>query len=347
MTDEAKSISTSRRRILTGAAAGVAATVVGSAMGGRQASAQAVSNAVSARRNLAQLGVSNIEMGIQNQSRTFSSLVPNRADMVSLIREARDLGVTFFDCAELHGPFLCLKILGEAIAPFRNEVAITTKFGFDVDPDTGVFGGGVTSRPERTRLAGEDSLRRLRTDRIDLLSQHRVDPTVPIEDVAGTVRDLMDEGKVLHCRLSEMGPNTVRRAHAELPLTAVQCEQSMLYRERETDILPVTVGLDIGSVPYAPLDYGFLTEAVDMTTQFSPYDFRASTPRMGPENREHNLALVEIVKRWAEAKSATPRRSALAWLMAQRPDIVPIPGTTNLMHLRDNVGATAVQFTRP
>ena len=339
-----------RRTVLTGAAvaavgiAGIGLNGGARAQNGEMHDRRSHRAHSADRRMLGDLEVSAIGMGVQNQHRTFSSLVPNRADMVSLIREAHDLGVTFFDCAEVYGPFHCEEILGEAIEPIRDQVQITTKFGFDVDPETGENRNRVVSEPARIRRAVEGSLRRLKTDRVDLLYQHRVDPDVPIEDVAGTVRDLMDEGKVLHWGLSEMGPNTLRRAHAELPVTAVQNEYSMLYRGLEDDILPITRELGVGFVPFAPLGYGFLTGAVDMTTQFSPLDFRSMTTRMDPENRERNMPLVDIAREWASRKNTTPGQIALAWLMAQRGDIVPIPGTTNLMHLRDNVAAAEVTF---
>ena len=350
MKDETKNggpLDASRRALLTAGAVGAAFAASGMTLG-RGAMAQTATGAGAAapgRRMLGQLEVSEVGLGVQNMHRDFSSLVPNRDDMIALIREAHDLGVTFFDCAEVYGPFLCEEILGEAIEPFRDVVQITTKFGFDVDPETGENRLGVVSEPARIRRAVEGSLRRLRTDRVDLLYQHRVDPNVPIEDVAGTVRDLMDEGKVLHWGLSEMGPNTLRRAHAELPVTAVQNEYSMLYRGPEADILPITAEFGIGFVPFSPLGYGFLTGSVDMATQFSPADFRALTTRMDPENRDANMALVDIAREWAARKGASPGQIALAWLMAQRPDIVPIPGTTNVMHLRDNIGAAGVSFS--
>ncbi|MEO1723525.1 MAG: aldo/keto reductase [Pseudomonadota bacterium] len=297
------------------------------------------------RRMLGSLEVSELGLGVQNMHRTFHTVVPDRHDMIALIRAAYEQGVTFFDCAEVYGPFACERILGEAIAPFRDDVEVTTKFGFNVDPETGVWDFTVNSRPEQIRRAVEGSLRRLGTDRVELLYQHRVDPEVPIEDVAGTVRDLMDEGKLLHWGLSEMGPETLRRAHEILPVSAVQSEYSMLWRERETDILPITRELGIGFVPFAPLGYGFLTGAIDMGTTFAPGDFRANTSRMDEANRAANMALVEIARDWAARKDGKPAQIALAWLLAQGDDIVPIPGTTNMQHLATNIGAAQVSFT--
>lgn len=297
------------------------------------------------RRMLGSLEVSELGLGVQNMHRTFTTLVPDRGDMIALIRAAYDRGVTFFDCAEVYGPFTCEEILGEAMAPFRDDAQIVTKFGFNVDPETGVWDFTLNSRPDHIRRAVEGSLRRFGTDRIDLLYQHRVDPQVPMEDVAGVVSDLMDEGKVLHWGLSETGPDTLRRAHDLLPLAAVQSEYSMLWRGREADILPITRELGIGFVPFAPLGYGFLTGAIDMETSFAPGDFRASTSRMAPQNRAANMALVGLVRDWAARKDGEPGQIALAWLLAQGDSIVPIPGTTQMPHLLDNVAAARVRFT--
>jgi aryl-alcohol dehydrogenase-like predicted oxidoreductase len=231
------------------------------------------------------------------------------------------------------------------VAPFRNDVVIATKFGFNVDLETGKRGPGLISRPAHIKRAVEGSLRRLRTDRVDLLYQHRVDPAVPIEDVAGAIKDLKGEGKVLHWGLCEMGPNTLRRAHAELPVSAVQNEYSMLWRGPEQAIIPLCEELGIGLVPWSPLGYGFLTGAIDAATTFAVGDFRSGTTRMSLENLPHNLRLVELLKSWATRKQATPAQIALAWLMAQRPWIVPIPGTTQMPHMLENTGAAAVRFT--
>ncbi|MCC7371994.1 MAG: aldo/keto reductase [Chloroflexi bacterium] len=305
----------------------------------RQAAAE-----VTGRRKLGSLEVSSIGLGVQNMSRKYEMTVPYRPEMINIIRAAYDHGVTFFDTAEAYGPFECERILGEAIESFRNQVAITSKFGWDIDPDTGQRTGGLNSKPDHVKRAVEGSLTRLRTDRIDLLYQHRVDPEVPIEDVAGAVKDLMDQGKVLHWGLSEMGPGTLRRAHATLPVTAVQNEYSMLWRGPEQDVLPLCEELGIGFVPWSPLGVQFLTGAIDANTRFAPGDIRGVESRFSPENLPHNLGLVEVVKRWAEQKGATPAQIALAWLLAQKPWIVPIPGTTQMSHLLQNVGAADVTF---
>ena len=297
------------------------------------------------RRKLGSLEVSGIGMGVQNMHRKYTTTVPYRPEMISVLREAYDRGVTFFDCAEAYGPFENERILGEAIEPFRNQVRITSKFGWDIDPDTGERGPGLNSRPERIKRAVEGSLQRLRTDRIDLLYQHRVDPDVPIEDVAGAVKDLMDQGKVLHWGLSEPGIQTVRRAHAALPLTAIQNEYSMATRDPEQEVIPLCEELGIGFVPWWPLDCQLLTGWIDAETRFAPGDFRAITPRFAPENLAHNMPLVDLIKAWAVRKQAVPVQIALAWLLAQKPWIVPIPGTTVMAHLRENIGAAAVQFT--
>jgi aryl-alcohol dehydrogenase-like predicted oxidoreductase len=294
---------------------------------------------------LGALEVSSIGMGVQNVARRYETTVPYRPDMVRLVRSAVDLGVTFFDTAEAYGPHEAERIVGDALAPVRGEVVIASKFGFDVDLQTGERRGGRVSRPERIKRAVEGMLRRLQTDRIDLLYQHRVDPEVPIEDVAGAVSDLMAEGKVLHWGLSEMGLGTLRRAHAVLPVTAVQSEYSMLWRGPEAEVLPTCEALGIGFVPWSPLGVGFLTGAIDAQTRFAEGDFRRREPRFAPENLEHNVALVEVARRWAERKDAAPGQIALAWLMAQKPWIVPIPGTTNVAHLRQNVGAAGVELS--
>ena len=332
----------SRRSLLTGTATAAAALAVGAS----RAAAQGTATAPPAgRRMLGSLEVSEIGLGVQNMHRTFHTIVPDRDEMISLIRSAFDEGVTFFDCAEVYGPFECERILGEAAEPIRDEIQITTKFGFGVDPDTGEWDFSVNSRPESIRRAVEGSLQRLRTDRIDLLYQHRVDPSVPIEDVAGVVQELVNEGKVLHWGLSEMGPNTLRRAHQILPVSAVQSEYSMLWRGREADVLPLCEELGIGFVPFAPLGYGFLTGAIDMETSFAPGDFRAMTSRMEGGNRAANMALVDLASDWAARKGVKPGQIALGWLMAQAEFIVPIPGTTQMPHLRDNIAAKDVQFS--
>jgi aryl-alcohol dehydrogenase-like predicted oxidoreductase len=299
---------------------------------------------LSGRRKIGSLEVSSVGLGVQNMSRKYETTVPYRPEMINIIRAAYDRGVTFFDTAEAYGPFECERILGESIAPFRNNVVITSKFGWNIDPETGQFKMGLNSRPEHIKVAVEGMLKRLRTDRIDLLYQHRVDPQVPIEDVAGTVKDLMTQGKVLHWGLSEMGLNTLRRAHAALPVTAVQNEYSMLWRGPEKDVIPTCDELGIGFVPWSPLGVQFLTGCIDANTRFAPGDIRGMESRFSPENLSHNLALVELLKHWAERKSAAPGQIALAWLMAQKPWIVPIPGTTQMAHMVENTGAAEVRF---
>jgi len=300
---------------------------------------------LSGRRKLRSLEVSSVGLGVQNMSRTYQTTVPYRPEMINIIRAAYDHGVTFFDTAEAYGPFECERILGEAIVPFRNKVVITSKFGWNIDPETGRFQMGLNSKPDPIKRAVEGSLKRLRTDHIDLLYQHRVDPQVPIEDVAGAVKDLMSQGKVLHWGLSEMGPNTLRRANAALPVTAVQNEYSMLWRGPEEVILPLCQELGIGFVPWSPLGVQFLTGAIDQQTRFAQGDIRGVESRFSPENLPHNLALVELVKHWAERKSAAPGQIALAWLLAQKPWIVPIPGTTQMAHMLQNIGASSLVFT--
>lgn len=297
------------------------------------------------RRRLGSLEVSSVGIGVQNMSRTYQTTIPTRAEMINIIRTAFDRGVTFFDAAEAYGPHEVERILGEGIAPFRNKVVITSKFGWNIDLETGARRPGLNSRPDHIKLAVEGMLKRLRTDRIDLLYQHRVDPQVPIEDVAGAVKDLMAQGKVLHWGLSEMGLKTLRRAHAALPITAVQNEYSMLWRGPESEVIPLCEVLGIGFVPWSPLGVGFLTGTIDANTRFAPGDIRGVESRFSPENLPHNLALVELVKSWAVRKQAAPAQVALAWLMAQKPWIVPIPGTTQMPHMIENIVAAAVQFT--
>lgn len=265
--------------------------------------------------------------------------------MVALIRHAHDLGVTHFDTAEAYGPFANERLVGKALAPIRDKVVIATKFGFNIDPDTGERGAGTNSQPAHIRRVAEDALKRLKTDRIDLLYQHRVDPAVPIEDVAGAVKDLIAEGKVLHFGLSEAGVQTVRRAHAVQPVTAVQSEYSLFWRGPEVELLPVLDELGIGFVPFSPLGAGFLTGKIDETTTFDATDFRNLVPRLAPEARKANMALVELVKDVAAAKGATPAQIALAWLLAQRSGISPIPGTTKRHRLEENLGAAAVSLS--
>jgi aryl-alcohol dehydrogenase-like predicted oxidoreductase len=278
-------------------------------------------------------------------SRTYQTTVPSRPEMHNIIRTAFDRGVTFFDAAEAYGPLEVERILGEGVQPFRDKVVIATKFGWNIDPETGARGAGLNSRPDHIKLAVDGMLRRLRTDRIDLLYQHRVDPQVPIEDVAGAIKDLKAQGKVLHWGLCEMGPNTLRRAHAELPITAVENEYSMLWRGPEQEIIPLCEQLGIGFVPWSPLGVGFLAGAIDAQTRFAIGDIRGGETRFSPENITANLALVALLKQWAERKQATPAQIALAWLLAQKPWIVPIPGTTQMAHMVENIGATEVRLT--
>ncbi|NTJ11526.1 aldo/keto reductase [Rhizobium lusitanum] len=300
---------------------------------------------VSDRRKLGSLEVSSIGFGVQNMGRTYQTTIPSRPEMINIIRAAHDHGVTFFDTAEAYGPHECERILGEAIAPFRDKVVITSKFGWNIDLETGEFRPGLNSRPDHIKLAVNGMLKRLRTDRIDLLYQHRVDPEIPIEDVAGAIKDLMDQGKVLHWGLSEMGLGTLRRAHSALPLTAVQSEYSMLWRGPEQRVLPVCEELGIGFVPWSPLGVGFLTGAIDERTRFAEGDIRGNETRFSPENLPANLALVKLLGNWAEKKQAAMGQIALAWLTAQKPWIVPIPGTTQMAHMIENIGAASISFT--
>ena len=298
------------------------------------------------RRELGRSGlqVSAIGLGCMGISQSYGTPL-SKEEGVTLIREAVDRGVTFFDTAEVYGPFTNEEVVGEALRPFRDRVVIATKFGFDIDPDTRQ-NRGVTSRPERIRQAVEGSLRRLGVDTIDLLYQHRVDPKVPIDDVAGTVRDLIAEGKVRHFGMSEPGVQTLHRAHAVQPVTAVQNEYSLWWRQVETNgILAACDELGIGFVPYSPLGRGFLTGAITKETQLGEGDFRKSSPRFAPEAIDNNLAFVDLLKRVASEKQATPAQIALAWLLAQRPYIVPIPGTTKLHRLEENIGAASIELT--
>ena len=289
------------------------------------------------------LEVSAIGYGSMGLSGSYGSPV-DRKEGVKIIRSAVELGVTFFDTAEAYGPFRNEELVGEALAPFREQVTIATKFGFGINPDGSRY--GLDSRPAHIRQVTEDSLKRLGVETIDLLYQHRVDPNVPIEDVAGTVKELIQEGKVKHLGLSEASAKTIRRAHAVQPLTAVQSEYSLWTRDPEqNDVLATCEALGIGFVPFSPLGAGFLTGKIDTTTQFDSTDFRNQVPRFAPEARAANLALVDLLKRIAERKKATPAQIALAWLLAQKPWIVPIPGTTKLHRLEENVGAANVELT--
>ncbi|MFN7988909.1 MAG: aldo/keto reductase [Thermoanaerobaculia bacterium] len=269
----------------------------------------------------------------------------DRQEMIALLRTAVERGVTFFDTAEVYGPFANEELVGEALAPFKGKVAIATKFGFRPDTAAGQRWTALDSRPEHVREVAEASLRRLRVDVIDLFYQHRVDPAVPIEEVAGAVKELIREGKVRHFGLSEAGARTIRRAHAVQPVTALQSEYSLFWREPEEEILPVLEELGIGFVPFSPLGKGFLTGKIDESTTFDTTDFRNVVPRFTPENRRANRALVDLVTRIAAAKRATPAQVALAWILAQKPWIVPIPGTTKLHRLEENLGGADVELT--
>jgi aryl-alcohol dehydrogenase-like predicted oxidoreductase len=289
------------------------------------------------------LEVSAIGLGCMGMSFGYGPAV-DRQEAVSLIHSAVERGVTFFDTAEVYGPYTNEELMGEALAPFRGQVVIATKFGFDLDPNDGSQ-RGLNSRPEHIKEVAEGSLKRLKVDAIDLFYQHRVDPDVPIEDVAGAVKDLIQEGKVKHFGLSEAGVQTIQRAHAVQPVTALQSEYSLWWREPEAEVLPTLEELGIGFVPFSPLGKGFLTGAINENTTFDSTDFRNIVPRFTPEARKANQALVDLLGKIAERKKATPAQIALAWLLAQKPWIVPIPGTTKLHRLDENLGAARVELT--
>src|SRR4051812_18666727 len=327
------------------AAAPLMAGVPGLASAQASGSSPAAAGQSMGRRKLGSLEVSSLGLGVQNMSRTYQTTIPDRLEMIRIIRTAFDHGVTFFDAAEAYGPHEVERLLGEGVTPFRDKIQIATKFGWNIDQETGERRPGLNSKPEHVKQVVEGMLKRLRTDRIDLLYQHRVDPAVPIEDVAGAVKQLMNEGKVRNWGLSEMGLNTLRRAHAALPVTAVQNEYSMLWRGPEKEVIPLCEELGIGFVCWSPLGVAFLAGAIDAQTRFAPGDIRGIESRFSPESLPHNLALVDVVRGWAERKQATPARIALAWLMAQKPWVVPIPGTTRMAHMLDNSGAGEVRFT--
>jgi len=295
------------------------------------------------------LGKSNLEvsaLGLGCMGMSFSyKPFPSREESIALLRAAVERGVTFFDTAEVYGPFTNEELLGEGLAPFRGQVAIATKFGFDINPDGSRGPRPVNSRPEQIRQAVEGSLKRLKTNVIDLLYQHRVDPDVPIEDVAGTVKELIAEGKVKYFGLSEAGANTIRRAHAVQPVAALQSEYSLWFRRHEEDIVPVLEELGIGFVAYSPLGKGFLTGKIDESKIFDQSDIRSSIPRFTSEARKANQALVDLLDEIGKRKNASPGQIALAWLLAQKPWIVPIPGTTKLHRLEENIGAVAVELS--
>jgi aryl-alcohol dehydrogenase-like predicted oxidoreductase len=294
------------------------------------------------------LGKSNLEvsalgLGCMSMSSGYGPAM-DKQEGISLIRAAVERGVTFFDTAEVYGPFTNEELVGEALVPVRDQVVIATKFGFKLDPTTGKQ-FGLDSRPEHIKEVAEASLKRLRTDVIDLFYQHRVDSNVPIEEVAGAVKDLIQQGKVKHFGLSEAGVQTIRRAHKVQPVTALQSEYSLWWREPEAEVMPTLEELGIGFVPFSPLGKGFLTGKISEDTQFDKNDFRNIVPRFTPENRKTNQALVDLIGKFAQEKKVTPAQVALAWLLAQKPWIVPIPGTTKLHRLEENIGAVAVELT--
>jgi aryl-alcohol dehydrogenase-like predicted oxidoreductase len=300
---------------------------------------------LSKKRKLGSLEVTSIGLGVQNMSRTYQTTIPNRKEMHKIIRKAIDNGVTLFDTAEAYGPLEVEKILGEATQGFRNKIVIETKFGWNIDQETGKRLPGLNSKPAHIKMVVEGMLKRLRTDRIDLLYQHRVDPEVPIEDVVGAIKDLIKEGKVLHYGLSEPGVQTVRRAHKEHPVTAIQNEYSLLWRGPEEKIIPLCEELGIGFVCWSPLGVGFLSGAIDENTSYAKGDIRGIETRFSPENLPNNMALVNLIKKWGVQKDATPAQISLAWLLAQKPWIVPIPGTTQMAHMLENNGAEKVMFS--
>ncbi|MBL8080910.1 MAG: aldo/keto reductase [Anaerolineales bacterium] len=290
------------------------------------------------------LEVSAIGLGCMGMSRSFEP-IPDRREMIALIRAAVERGVTFFDTAEIYGPFVNEELVGEALSPFRNQVVIATKFGWNLDPIARTNLGGLNSQPAHIKRAAEESLKRLKVDVIDLYYQHRVDPKVPIEDVAGTVKELIQEGKVKHFGLSEPSAKTIRQAHAVQPITAVQNEYSLWWKLPEEEVLPTLEELGIGFVPYSPLGKGFLTGKIDSNTAFHSSDLRSRIPRFQEENRKVNQALVNLLGRIASQKNVTPGQIALAWLLAQKPWIVPIPGTTKLSRFEENIGAAGIELT--
>ena len=294
------------------------------------------------------LGKSNLEvsaLGLGCMGMSFGFGPPaDKKEMISLIRTAAERGVTFFDTAEVYGPYTNEELVGEALSPVRDNVVIATKFGFKIDPATGRQ-VGLDSRPEHIKEAAEASLKRLKTDRIDLFYQHRVDTEVPIEDVAGALKDLIQQGKVKHFGLSEAGVQTIRRAHAVQPVAVLQSEYSLWFREPEKEVIPTLEELGIGFVPFSPLGKGFLTGAIKEDTKFAENDFRNIVPRFTEENRKANQVFVDLLSKFAQQKKATPAQIALAWLLAQKPWIVPIPGTTKLHRLEENIGAVSVELT--
>jgi aryl-alcohol dehydrogenase-like predicted oxidoreductase len=290
------------------------------------------------------LEVSSLGLGCMGMSANYGP-APDKGEMISFIRTVVDRGVTLFDTAEAYGPFVNEELVGEALKPFKGRVVVSTKFGFDIDLETGKRSGGLNSRPEHIKAVAEASLKRLRVESIDLFYQHRVDPNVPIEDVAGAVKELIKAGKVKHFGLSEPGPQTIRRAHGIQPVTAVQSEYSLFYRGAEAEILPTVEELGIGFVPFSPLGAGFLTGKINENTKFDSSDFRSVVPRFSPEAIKANMALVDLLREVGATIGATPAQIALAWLLARKPWIVPIPGTTKLHRLDENLGSLTVELT--
>ena len=298
------------------------------------------------KRKLGKSGLEVSAIGLGCMGMTFSyGPAPDRQEMIKLLRAAVERGVTFFDTAEVYGPFNNEELVGEALAPFKGKVVIATKFGFKLDPNGGPQWIGLDSRPEHIKQVAEGSLKRLKVDAIDLFYQHRVDPDVPIEDVAGAVKDLIKQGQVKHFGLSEAGVQTIRRAHAVQPVTALQSEYSLWTRGPEAEVLPTVEELGIGFVPYSPLGKGFLTGKIDESTTFDSTDFRTTLPRFTPEARKANQVLIDLLGSIAKRKKATPAQIALAWLLAQKPWIVPIPGTTKLHRLEENIGAATMELS--
>jgi aryl-alcohol dehydrogenase-like predicted oxidoreductase len=292
------------------------------------------------KRKLGNSGLEVSEIGLGCMGMSFGyGVIADKEQSINLIRKAVELGVTFFDTAEVYGPYINEELVGEALAPFKGQVVIATKFGFNIG------GEGLDSRPDRIRKVAEASLKRLKIDYIDLFYQHRVDPGVPVEDVAGTVKDLIKEGKVKHFGLSEAGVKTIRRAHAICPVTALQSEYSLWWREPEDEIIPTLEELGIGFVPFSPLGKGFLTGKMNEDTTFDSKDFRSTVPRLSPENIKANLVFVDLLKDVAQSKNVTPAQVAIAWLLAQKPWIVPIPGTTKIERLVENLGAASLKLT--
>ncbi len=344
--NEKSSAGFNRRDLLkTGFVLAGAAMLPAACTGAAKTSSSQNAVTLTARRKLGgTLEVSSVGIGVQNMSRTYQTTIPTRTEMHNIIRTAFDRGVTFYDAAEAYGPHEVERILGEGVTSFRNKIVIATKFGWNIDQETGERRPGLNSRPEHVKKVVEGMLKRLRTDRIDLLYQHRVDPVVPIEDVAGLMKDLIKEGKLLHYGLSEPGPQTVRRAHAVHPVTAIQNEYSLLWRGPEEVIIPLCEELGIGFVPWSPLGVGFLTGAIDTNTKFAPGDIRGIESRFSAEHLPYNHALVNLIRKWSAQKQTTPAQLSLAWLLAKKPWIVPIPGTTQMAHMIENIGAAGIRF---